>query len=251
MQILMKKKIFFCNFAILLILLGIPNLKAQEKDYQKTIEKADQLFSSQKYLASLKIYQDILSDGESSPRMLLKMAFMSEALEDYPQTLYYLSLHYQLSPDIATLEKLESIALAKCLKGYEHSDFDVITAFYRNYFEYFVSAFILLSITLFIFILWRRGKKGSLPARYGFVFIFLLALFYYLLNFTDTQKQAIISKNNAYLMKAPSAGSVPIDILEKGHRLEVVEARDIWFKVLWQEQEAYVHKDNLWLIRLE
>jgi hypothetical protein len=50
-------------------------------------------------------------------------------------------------------------------------------------------------------------------------------------------------------MKSPSAGARQLALLDQGHRIKVLDKQDIWYRVEWNEQEAYIRESNLKLIR--
>ena len=45
--------------------------------------------------------------------MLLKMAYIQEGLEQYPEALYYLNLYYNQNPSKKVLAKMETLAEAQ------------------------------------------------------------------------------------------------------------------------------------------
>ena len=47
-------------------------------------------------------------------------------------------------------------------------------------------------------------------------------------------------KDNTYLMRGPSAGAGVLTQLKAGHRLEVVGKEDVWIKVIWNNEVAYI-----------
>jgi hypothetical protein len=51
-------------------------------------------------------------------------------------------------------------------------------------------------------------------------------------------------------MKGPSAGSSVVDVIDGGHRIEVVGRQDVWLKVLWDGSVAYVKENNILPITL-
>lgn len=215
-------------------------------DNEEEMKKADRFFSQQKYTESLKIYENIFrKSGKASPSMLLKMAFINEGLGDYTQTLYYLSLHYEYAPGNETLQRMEKIAQAQQLKGYEHSDFDYVKAIFHRYYIYFNLLLVILFGSLFGLFIYRLSKRRSIPIRQGISFLLALIGFFILLNFAENKPKAIIKNDKVFLMSAPSAASGLIEKVNKGHRVEILRKKDIWFKIKIGEKVAYIRESNL------
>ncbi len=60
----------------------------------------------------------------------------------------------------------------------------------------------------------------------------------------------IIGNSNTFLMDGPSPGSSVVDIVEEGHRVEIVGKKDVWLQVLWNGEVAYVREGNMLPVRL-
>lgn len=242
MQNFLKKFFFFVSS---LIILGTP-ISGYSFDNEGEVTRADRFFSQKKYTESLKIYENIfLKSGKASPSMLMKMAFIYEGLGNYTQTLYYLSLHYEYAPGNETLLRMEKIAQNQELKGYEHSDFDYIKAIYHGYYIYFNILIILIFATFFASFIYRIRKKRSIPVRQGISFLATLITVFVLLNFTENKPKAIIKNDKVFLMSAPSAASELLEKVGKGHRVEILSKKDIWFKIKMGEKVAYIRENNL------
>ncbi|OJJ22619.1 hypothetical protein BKI52_08035 [marine bacterium AO1-C] len=208
--------------------------------------KADRLFNQKKYTESLKIYENIFrTSGKASPSMLLKMAFIYEGLGNYTQTLFCLSLHYEYAPSNTTLLRMEKIAQDRDLKGYEHSDFDYILAIFHRYYIYFNVLMVLIFGSLFGLFIYRLRKRETLPVRQSIAFVLALTGIFILLNFSEDPPKAIIKNDKVFLMSAPSAASEMVDRLDKGHRVEILSKKDIWFKIQIGDKVAYIRESNL------
>lgn len=215
-------------------------------DNEEEIKKADLYFSQKKYTESLKIYENIFrKSGKASPSMLLKMAFIYEGLGNYTQTLYYLSLHYEYAPSNTTLLRMEKIAQERSLQGYEHSDFDYILAIFHGYYVYFNLLLVLIFGGLFGLFIYRLRKRETLPIRQALAFVLALTGIFILLNFSEDKPKAIIKNDKVFLMSAPSAASEMVDRLDKGHRVEILSKKDIWFKIKIGDKVAYIRESNL------
>src|SRR5688572_24016282 len=99
----------FCAFFSISFL--IFSQTAYSQKLTSDIKVADSLYNKGAYLKSMGIYRQILENGqEYSPQMLLKMAYMEEALQHYANSMYYLNLYYNLHPNRAVLRKMEEVA---------------------------------------------------------------------------------------------------------------------------------------------
>ena len=66
-------------------------------------------------------------------------------------------------------------------------------------------------------------------------------------NFLEYDR-AIINSDNVILMSAPSAGAEPVEIIEKGHLIEIISRHDTWVKILWFDQEVFIKTQKLLFI---
>ena len=71
---------------------------------------ADSLFEANKYTESFEVYNTVLEQGDYTPGMLLKMAFIKEGLGDVSGAMYFLNQYYNLTSNKKVLAKLEEIA---------------------------------------------------------------------------------------------------------------------------------------------
>ena len=182
--------------------------------------------------------------------MLLKMAFIKEGLGDFTNALYYLNLYYLKTYNRRVLKKMENLAETYHLEGYNYAD----TEFFLNlYHQYRITIIIgLSSITLLLFFLLFYQKKSSKskPILQGFFYIVLLLLLFLLNNFGREKPKAIVTANQTYLMEGPSPGSEVIEVVGRGHRVDILGKEDVWTRISWKDQVAYVKDHNLKRVRL-
>ena len=177
--------------------------------------------------------------------MLLKMAFIKEGLGDFSGALYYLNTYYLKTADRRVLNKMEELAGKKNLQGYEFTDFDFLLTNFYKYYDLLVYLLIAGSLLMLVLVYYQKIKLQRSPIIPATVMVIFLAGLYYTLNYGRTYKRAIVSSPNTYLMSGPSAGSEVIDIIDKGHRIKLSGNEDVWIKVKWQDQIAYIKKDKL------
>lgn len=238
----------FLFLFVSVLLFSIPNT-GRGASPKEQLATADSLFEARMYTQSYDLYENIFkSEKKTSPAMLLKMAFIKEGLEEYSDALYFLNLYYKKTYNKRALKKMENLAKAHHLTGYEYDD----AAFFLNLYHHFYNQIIiaLLLVTLFVFSMMLYHKRHSTepPVFAGVIFVLFLTILLYLNNFGREYPKAIIDRDHSYLMEGPSAGSEVIDIIGKGHRVEVLDSDEVWSKINWQDQVAFIRKNNLKLV---
>lgn len=239
----------FNNKLVLLFicLQALPFYGMATSNTQQCLHTADSLFNMKKYTESFEIYDSLLTDLQaSSPSMLVKMAFIKEGLGDYSQAEYYLNLYYLSTADAGTLGKMKELADANSLTGY---DFDIFYDSSRSFvFKYFnILTYFLLALAILCLVMAYRqkfkfNKSSLLPSL---LMVFVLGLLFVLLNFGRKYEKGIIAENNTYLMSGPSAGAKVIEIIEKGHRVNIKDTNDVWVKIEWDDKEVFVKTDKI------
>ena len=231
----------FLLFSVFLI------LSALDSKSSPKLFKADSLFKSKKYTESNAIFSEIIESGKASPALLLKLAYINEGLGDYVQALFHLNSYYAMTLNGQALEKMREIAEKNDLVGYEYSDY----YFFRNLLIEFkreveMSIFTILVLLTFLSFRKKKSKKSFRTIIYSQIgMIFILGI---LVNDLFKNNQAIIKADNAILMSGPSAGAEPIEIIEKGHLIEVLSKHDTWIKILWYDQEVFIKTHKLLFI---
>lgn len=206
------------------------------------LENADSLFGTRQYTQALDLYVSLREQNVWSPSMLLKMAYIEEALGRLGESLYYLNLYYLASHDPQALGKMEELADKKHLEGYREDSFAPLRTTLREY--YLQIAGLLAAISLLITVLMlnraRLHKKPSVVLT-GVVVI-LLATLYVHANYSRPFNRAMIIRAGTYLMDGPSSASSVVEIVGEGHCVSILSQQDIWLKIKWRNQEAYVRK---------
>ena len=210
------------------------------------LKMADSLFAQQKFTESFEIYEQLLEAyQQSSPQMLLKMAFIKEGLRDYSKALYYLNLYYLQTTDRKVLKKMEELAEKHNLSGYAYSDWEFFMMLYRKYNVYLTYFFLALAGLLFAIIFRQKRKYNTKPVTTGLLLTFTLAILFYHVNFSDRYNRGIVVQTGAYLMNAPSSGADLVEIIDKGHRVKVIDQQDVWIEIEWEGNIAYIRENNI------
>ena len=66
-----------------------------------------------------------------------------------------------------------------------------------------------------------------------------------LTNFSGLKPQGIISGANTYLMTGPSAGADLVEVVNEGHRVEIIDWQDIWVEIRWRGSTAFIRENNI------
>jgi hypothetical protein len=214
------------------------------------LDVADSLFKTKRYTQSFEQYQNILQQQEYTPAMLLKMAYIQEGLNNIGKAMYYLNLYFIASNDKGVLTKMETMATKYNLKGYETSDADAILTFYHDH-HFYVTLLLAVLCCFFVSAIgYTKRKTKKKPIASAIVaLIFLIALFAHL-NFGERITHGIISQPDTFVMEGPSAGAPIEEVVDEGHRVEILGAQDVWLKVLWNDKVAFIKNNSVLTVGL-
>lgn len=232
---------------IILIYITIPPAQAQTSTFRLKI--ADSLFQAKRYTQSLEHYDEILRQNQYTPAMLLKMAYIHEGLNQVGSAMYYLNLYHLATDDEAVLEKMDEMAAKNDLEGYVPTDTDRAWAFYRKNslaINLTVAALMIFFLSLMYYI---RVRLHKIPIGTGIDVAILSIVLISFLVFGD-RMSAVIATQTTYLMDGPSAGASVIDIVGDGHRVEILGKKDVWLKIRWDGEIAYVKENSVRPLRL-
>lgn len=205
---------------------------------------ADSLFHAGRYTQALASYDSLLAGDQYTPSMLMKMAYINEALGEVAETQYFLSLYFNATNDASALEKMEELAASNGLEGYATTEWDRLLLTYRIYKTPALAlAFALLLINGVW--LWRSKGRASRPwAPFsGVVVAALITLV--LIKWSAPSPASIIVHPDTYLMSGPSPGSNVVEVVDGGHKVTVLGKKDVWLKVRWHNDVVYLKKASL------
>jgi hypothetical protein len=204
---------------------------------------ADSLFAAKKYTESFEHYEAIFKNSEFTETMLLRMSLIQEGLRQPGKALYYLNLYYLASGDPAARIKMNELAEKHGLQGYEGSDNSRIFAWYYNH--HFLVTGVLAGICLLLLALavYIKTKDKQRPVGTAITLGFFVIVLFAHTNLAADISVGIVASPNTYLMEGPSAGANVVEIIEEGHRVEVIDKKDVWLKILWRGSVAYAKED--------
>ena len=209
------------------------------------LQTADSLFEKRQFTQSFEHYETILKNNEYTPAMFLKMAYIQEGLGHVGRALYYLTRYHNESGDRSALIKMDELAKKYQLEGYTTSDADLFFTWYHQAFSYVSYALVALCIFFLTLSIRQKFKRHLRPiASVSMLFVMTILLsvhIYYGENFST----GIIADANTFIMKGPSPGSDVVERVGEGHRLEVIGQQDVWVKVRWRGQVAYIKANGV------
>jgi hypothetical protein len=221
----------------------VPALRAQSAP--ELLARADELFDQKNYTEAYQVYLQIFGEHQqTSPEMLVKMAYIAEGLDDFSLALYYLNLYYRKTSEKAALRKMESLAREHRLVGYEFDDFELLANFYHKHYTHIVYIFLALSLLWFALIYRNVRKAPGKPIGLAIGYVVILAVLFFLINFGTMNSKGIITAE-AFLMEAPSAAASLVDVAKKGHKVRILGGDDIWLKIKWDNRRAFIRKNNV------
>ena len=214
------------------------------------LRTADSLFLAKRYTQSFEHYEEILKQKQYTHAMLLKMAFIQEGLMHVGQAMYYLNLYYLATNDKLVLEKMDELATKFSLEGYETSDRDKFLSFYHDYHRYISMSLAAVMILLLSIAFYSTSKLKKRPVT-SFILISLVsAILVVHLYFGENISSGIVTSPATYVMNGPSAGASVVEVIEDGHRVEILGHNDVWLKIRWEGNIAYIKENSLQPIRL-
>ncbi len=219
---------------------------AQEKNSMLT--HADSLFKGKQYTQSFDLYQELLKTKRYTPAMLLKMAFIQEGLGNPGLALYHLNLYYLASGDSQVLSKMTELANKNKLAGYDQPNTIQWTYLMEKYSPAVTCGLAALVIVMLALSIYQK-RKGNKPITAGIITLILIVMMGVNANL-PVKHSAIIAQSRTFLMDGPSAGANVIGMVSDGHRLTILDKKDVWLKVKWMDKDAYVKENQIMSIAL-
>ncbi len=222
---------------------------AHANDVNYLLNNADSLYIKKQYTQSFELYQSLYKDGRYSPAMLLKMAYIQEGLGQISLSLYYLNLYYLASGDSQVLNKLQELASKNKLEGYEHSDMNQIMFTLKKY-SFYLSGMLAAIVIFLLTLIYRQRKKETRPLSVGVFTTIIIAILALQVNLSFEPSSGIITDSNTYLMSGPSAGANVIALVSEGHKIKIKDKKDVWLKVEWMDEVAYIKENQVLKVQL-
>jgi tetratricopeptide (TPR) repeat protein len=240
----------FFLFSFFFLCCGLVAGSLQAQDYFAKVKTADSLFKQRKYTESFQLFEEILTkDKYFTYRMLLQMAYIKEGMDDYAAAMYYLNLYYANNPEQKVLDKISELASKHKLSGYRPNDVEYLMALYRQNQVILLGVIFAFFVLFLAYLIYRKVKNKDILYP-SIALSFALGIFFLLFNYYGIDiKKGIIKNEKVFLMNSPSAGADLLKTLQKGDCVLVTDQTDVWYKVKWEDQEAYVRKGNVYLVQ--
>jgi tetratricopeptide (TPR) repeat protein len=226
------------------------SFSSYSQEFSYRLKMADSLYVKKQYTQSLELYQQIFDAHTYSAAMLLKMAFIEEALGQNAKALYYINLYYDITHDQTALHKMDDMAARYNLSGYELSQTDHTLAIInenRTAITTALSGLCILLVGLMIFTLRRKKTRPYMSFSFFILSVILLIAF---TNIDLAPANGITQNAPAYLMSGPSAGAKVVGIVNEGNRLPIRGRHDVWVKVKWRDGYAYLKENQVLEVKL-
>jgi hypothetical protein len=254
---LIQKKVFSFSvrplflFLILLPLWTLGAKPAAEKSsfastpgQLASLLEADSLFTAGQYAASFPDYrQQVWQQRQASPQLLLKMAYAQQQLGHYPAALLYLSMAQARQPRVRTWRQLAALAAQHQLVGYPATWQQEVRVQAQRYYYPGLQTLLGGALVGAIWLLWRRSPRGAWVGYAAYVG--LLGAYLHLLR---PAPAGLVARSGAALMAGPGAGATWLSTAAMGDRLPVLGRQDIWYRVQWQQREAFVRAADLLVV---
>lgn len=236
----LKISLFFC------FLSGLADAQIVSSD---SLRRADSLFSAGDQMNAARIYEIALAEGHTATDpMLLKLASAYERQNDVPRLLYYLDVYFERHPDDVVLRRMNDIARANNLSGYETDDLNYFYLFYRKYGLYVLLFLLIPAGYVFTVLLLKTLRKQPIPARQKWVvfsYLFMLIIF---TNLPEGVQSGIISHDRVLLRTDPSAAAPIAEVIGRGNKVSILGTKDIYLRILWHNNLYFIRRDNVWII---
>ena len=208
------------------------------------LRRADSLFAAGQYEASFPDYrQQVWQKKRVSPELLLRMAYAQQQLGHYPAALLYLSMAQARQPRVRTWRQLVALATQHRLVGYPATWQQELRVQAQRYFYPGLQGLLAGAVVGAVVLLLRRSPRG---AWLGYTaYVALLGAYLHLLRPTPT---GLVARPGAALMDGPGAAAAWLSTAAMGDRLPVLGRQDIWYRVQWQQREAFVRAADLLVV---
>jgi hypothetical protein len=227
-----------------IFLLFLSSFIVAAKPMQPQLVVADSLFTINRYTQALATYQHLFAEGHYTPAMLLKMAYIHEALGNVAETQYFLNLYFISTNDASVLEKMEELAQANALEGYQTSEWQKLLLLYRKNSLPVLVVTMAIAVLALAWLLTTLRASQTLWAPFS-ALVLTCSLLVVLGNASTAPHTSIIIEPNAYIMSGPSAGANVLEIAGQGHKVAIIGKKDVWLKIRWRERVAYLKESSL------
>ena len=236
-------------FKISLSICLLATFTVTQAESRDILQQADSLFAAGSETDAAQLYETAIANGHAvTDPMLLKLASAYERQNDVPHLLYYLQIYFDRHPDDAVLRKMNDIARANNLNGYETDDLNYFYLFYRKYGTYVLLFLLIPAGYVFSVLMLKLAKKQPVDQRQKWVVFAYLVLLLLFVNLPEGVQSGITSRDRVLVRTDPSAASPVSEVIGRGHKVNILGSTDIYLRVLWRNELVYIRRDNVWVI---
>lgn len=213
------------------------------------VRQADSLFAAGDQASAAQLYESAIAHGRlMTDAMLLKLASAYEQQNNVPRLLYFLQIYFDRHPDDAVLRRMNDVARANNLNGYETDDLNYFYLFYKKYGVYFLLFLLFPAGYAFGVLVIKLARKESIPLRQKWVLLIYLIGLLLFVNLPERVKSGITSQDRVLLRTDPSAAAPVAEVIGRGHKVNIIGSHDIYLRVFWHNELYYIRRDNVWVI---
>lgn len=228
-------KIFTAFFILALGQLVLP-MHVEASNPDEDLKKADQLYEADKYTEAIDLYSDLYEEGYYTQKMLYRLSFMHEKLDNYPEAVYYLRKIIQEYGDD------EEQSIDQKLRGIIRTNGGkrLFTSNEWNFRLFFRQKSLIIYIIFGIAIAWLcfnylyKGKRNGTPQLVTTVFAWMFflitgSLLFYRSFMVPTQ--AVIIDATSFYAEPSYAAERFEQMLSLGELVTIDARDDIWCEV--------------------
>lgn len=243
----MQKKVIFLYIFFFTGFISIC-FSANNKSDTEIKSLADSLFTAKEYTNAQDFYLELYQNRKiESNDLLLKLALTYEGLGNISSAIYYLKKYSKHSPTLDVELHIEQLANNNSLIGYKITDQEKFQLYLSKYKLSICLSFLSITISIALLLYFNYYKKNIKSTPLLISVSIFIALTFLSIYFIDNTTSAIIKKD-CLLMAEPSAGSKLQKQINAGHRIIIIDEKDIWYRIELNEEFFYIRKNNVIII---
>ncbi len=211
----------------------------------RALRRADSLLAAGLFAAAAPLLrQQVWQQRRASARVLLQLAYAQQQLGHYPAALLYLAMAQARQPRLDTWRQQAALAARHRLVGYPATWQQELRVRAQRYYYPGLQVLLAGAVLGAVGLGWRRRARPAAWLAYaGYVVLAgadLLAL--------SPAPVGLVARPGAVLMAGPGAGAAWLSTAAAGDRLLVLGQQDIWYRVRWQQRDAYIRTADLLVV---
>lgn len=210
------------------------------------LRRADSLLAADQFAAAVPLLrQQVWQRHRTSARMLLQLAYAQQQLGHSPAALLYLAMAQARQPRLDTWRQQAALAARHRLVGYPTTWQQELRVRAQRYYYPGLQVLLAGAVLGAVGLGWRRrrARPAAWLAYAGYVVLagaYLFAL--------APAPVGLVVRAGAVLMAGPGAGAAWLSTAAAGDQLLVLGQQDIWYRVRWQQRDAYIRAADLLVV---